>query len=160
MGNKFSNKTQVNLRPKVCKSPPPEPREKDPCLPVQTSCCEHEIPGCLNVEYRIDFAMESFIYNAIATYSENDGWWVTDSPPGPLGQPWDAYLRCHTNGGGTNWQVRVQDDCGLDTGFVGPTLIVVCNPFSTGINVFGDIGCNPRPGQDPWFTRVFTWSVP
>lgn len=35
MGNKFSNRTGVNLRPKVCKGPPSEPRPE----PVPTPCC-------------------------------------------------------------------------------------------------------------------------
>lgn len=34
MGNKFSNKTMVNLRPKVCKSPPPPPHPTT--IPITT----------------------------------------------------------------------------------------------------------------------------
>ena len=40
MSNKFSNKTQVNLRPKVCKSPPPlpHPETPPPGPPPVTTC--------------------------------------------------------------------------------------------------------------------------
>lgn len=50
MGNKFSNKTQVNLRPKVCKSPPSTPHPDGP-PPIPTFCCLNAISATVRFTF-------------------------------------------------------------------------------------------------------------
>ena len=52
MSNKFSNKTQVNLRPKVCKSPPPPPHpEPPPPPPTTVDVCSCAIKLTMSVTF-------------------------------------------------------------------------------------------------------------
>jgi len=159
MGNKWSKRTTVVLRPKICKpKPPPEP-EPDPCEPVIVPCCRNEISGCLKVVYGVPTPIPARVWTAKAIWNETEKWWETDHPLGPGDEPWDAYLRCNVSGYGSEWQVRIHDDCGWDTGWTGLTTITTCLPFFAGHHETPEVACVEPHWAGTFPVRLFSWVV-
>ena len=74
MGNKFSNRTQVNLRPKVCKSPPPTPH---PAPTITTPCCTSGIPDTLRWTISNGLSCAAIAgQTGIAIWQAGSGGWI------------------------------------------------------------------------------------
>jgi hypothetical protein len=78
MGNRYNNKTQTLLRPKVCKGPPPPPPPETPV--VTTDCCP------LGIAQTLTFAIITAQCPALVGLS------CLMTNPGPSGGTWSGVL--------------------------------------------------------------------
>ena len=153
MGNKFSNKTNIILRPKVCKSPPPPPTPEPP-TDVVVTCCVNPLPIDMQGKVSNSLFCPGFTGQTFAmVYSSVTAAWHGSVVI--LGKNFTFKTWCPL--GGTtiaDWKLDIGGDCVVGSGGP-PTGPNSCSPFKLRWQLAMNLGICPAICAGPARQWIF-----